>query len=69
MRSARPTGSAHPDRWYNPAPRHGVDVLYFAYDANIDPDRITGLAPGATFEFIAHLPEWKMEFSNLNLDI
>jgi gamma-glutamylcyclotransferase len=47
-------------------PRNGVDVFYFAYDANIDPDRIVGLAPGATFEFIAHLPEWKMEFSILN---
>lgn len=41
-------------------------MFYFAYDANIDPDRITGLAPSAAFEFIAHLPEWKMEFSILN---
>jgi len=49
-----------------PSPRNGVDVFYFAYDANIDPDRITDLAPGAAFEFIAHLPEWKMEFTILN---
>jgi gamma-glutamylcyclotransferase len=41
-------------------------VFYFAYDANIDPDRIVGLAPSASFEFIAHLPEYKMEFSILN---
>lgn len=41
-------------------------MFYFAYDANIDPDRIVELAPGAAFEFIAHLPEWKMEFSILN---
>ena len=68
MRSTAVSSRNRPNRGYNPAPRHGVDVLYFAYDANIDPDRITGLAPGATFEFIAHLPEWKMEFSILNGD-
>jgi gamma-glutamylcyclotransferase len=39
------------------------DMLYFAYDANIDPQRLDGLAPGASFEFIAHLPEWIMEFN------
>lgn len=41
-------------------------MLYFAYDANIDPNRIGTIAPGAAFEFIAHLPEWKMEFTILN---
>jgi len=41
-------------------------VFYFAYNANIDPKRIETIAPGATFEFIAHLPEWKMEFTILN---
>lgn len=41
-------------------------MLYFAYDANIDPDRIGTIAPGAKFEFIAHLPEWRMEFTILN---
>lgn len=41
-------------------------MLYFAYDANIDPDRIGAIAPGASFEFIAHLPEWRMEFTILN---
>lgn len=41
-------------------------MFYFAYDANIDPDRIVDLAPGASFEFIAHLPEWKMEFTIRN---
>lgn len=44
----------------------GVDVLYFAYNANIDPSRLGDIAPGASFEFIAHLPEWKMEFTILN---
>ena len=41
-------------------------MLYFAYNANIDPRRIVTVAPGADFEFIAHLPEWKMEFTILN---
>lgn len=41
-------------------------VLYFAYDANIDPGRLSGLAPGAEFRFIAHLPEWKMEYTITN---
>ena len=41
-------------------------MLYFAYNANINPHRIKSIAPGADFEFIAHLPEWKMEFSILN---
>ena len=41
-------------------------MLYFAYNANIDPSRLSDVAPGASFEFIAHLPEWKMEFTILN---
>lgn len=41
-------------------------MLYFAYNANIDPHRLGEIAPGASFEFIAHLPEWKMEFTILN---
>jgi gamma-glutamylcyclotransferase len=41
-------------------------VLYFAYNANIEPRRLGEIAPEATFEFIAHLPEWKMEFTILN---
>ena len=41
-------------------------MLYFAYNANIAPDRIGTIAPDANFEFIAHLPEWKMEFTILN---
>ena len=42
--------------------------LYFAYDANIDPDRLGEIAPGATFAFIAHLPEWKLEYTIANGD-
>lgn len=43
-----------------------VTVLYFAYDAHIDPERLTTVAPGAEFAFIAHLPEWRMEYSIAN---
>lgn len=38
-------------------------MLYFAYDAQIDPARLRSIAPGATFEFIAHLPEWVLEYT------
>jgi gamma-glutamylcyclotransferase (GGCT)/AIG2-like uncharacterized protein YtfP len=41
----------------------GMTRLYFAYDANIDPVRLAEIAPEATFEFIAHLPEWKLEYT------
>lgn len=37
-------------------------MLYFAYDATIDPERLAGVAPGAEFQFIAHLPEWRLTF-------
>lgn len=40
----------------------GAPLLYFAYDANIEPRRLADIAPAATFAFIAHLPEWKMEY-------
>ena len=42
--------------------------LYFAYDANIDPSRLGEVAPRAAFEFIAHLPEWKLEYTIANGD-
>ena len=42
--------------------------LYFAYDATIDPDMISGVAPGAEFQFIAHLPEWRLTFPIPNGD-
>jgi gamma-glutamylcyclotransferase len=38
-------------------------LLYFAYDAQIDPARLRSIAPGASFEFIAHLPEWVLEYT------
>jgi len=41
-------------------------LLYFAYSANIDPAHLAEVSPDATFEFIAHLPEWKMEFTIAN---
>lgn len=37
-------------------------MLYFAYTARIDPTAMAEVAPGATFEFIAHLTEWGLEF-------
>lgn len=46
----------------------GMTRLYFAYDANIDPGRLGEIAPGASFEFIAHLPEWKLEYTIANGD-
>lgn len=54
-------------RGYNPASAsRKSDVFYFAYNANIDPERLGEVAPSASFEFIAHLPEWKLEFTALN---
>lgn len=46
----------------------GMTRLYFAYDANIDPGRLGGIAPKAAFQFIAHLPEWKLEYTIANGD-
>ena len=37
-------------------------MLYFAYTARIAPEEMTDVAPGAQFEFIAHLPEWGLDF-------
>lgn len=41
-------------------------MQYFAYTASIAPDRLTGIAPGARFAFIAHLPEWRLVFPYKN---
>jgi hypothetical protein len=43
-------------------------LLYFAYDAHIEPARLTAVTPGAEFLFIAHLPEWRLTFSIQNGD-
>lgn len=37
-------------------------MLYFAYAALIAPARMEEAAPGASFGFIAHLPEWGLRF-------
>lgn len=37
-------------------------MLYFAYTALISPDRMAEVAPGAEFQFIAHLPAWGLIF-------
>lgn len=37
-------------------------MLYFAYTALVQPDRLADTAPDANFEFIAHLPEWGLSF-------
>ena len=46
----------------------GEALLYFAYDANIDPSRLAEVAPEAEFRFIAHLPEWRLTFPIPNGD-
>lgn len=38
-------------------------MLYFAYTARIEPSMMAEVAPGATFQFIAHLLDWGLEFS------
>lgn len=37
-------------------------LLYFAYTTRIDPSHMSHAAPGAEFQFIAHLPEWGLDF-------
>ncbi len=37
-------------------------MLYFAYTARIAPETMAEAAPGAEFQFIAHLPEWGLAF-------
>jgi len=46
----------------------GGPLLYFAYNANIEPNRLSEIAPGAEFRFIAHLPEWRLHFPIPNGD-
>jgi len=41
-------------------------VLYFAYTARIAPMQMAEVAPGAEFQFIAHLPQWGLEFPMKN---
>lgn len=40
----------------------GNPLLYFAYSASIEPAHLAEVAPGAEFQFIAHLPEWILEW-------
>ena len=40
----------------------GPSLLYFAYNARISPDQMAQTAPEAEFQFIAHLPEWVLDF-------
>lgn len=41
-------------------------TLYFAYTAMISPRRLGVVAPGAEFQFIAHLPETRLIFPTSN---
>jgi gamma-glutamylcyclotransferase (GGCT)/AIG2-like uncharacterized protein YtfP len=41
-------------------------MLYFAYNARISTEQMNKVAPGAMFQFIAHLPEWGLEFPIAN---
>jgi hypothetical protein len=46
--------------------REARALLYFAYDARISPGKMSEVAPHAQFKFIAHLPEWGLEFPIAN---
>lgn len=37
-------------------------TLYFAYGSLLDPERISKIAPGSKFAFIAHYPETRLDF-------
>lgn len=37
-------------------------LLYFAYTARISPEQMAEVSSDATFEFIAHMAEWGLEF-------
>ena len=37
-------------------------TLYFAYGSLLDPERISKIAPGSQFAFIAHYPETRLDF-------
>ncbi|MGQ0848271.1 MAG: gamma-glutamylcyclotransferase family protein [Actinomycetota bacterium] len=37
-------------------------MLYFAYGTLLDPQLLEGVAPSASFQFIAHLPETRLFF-------
>lgn len=41
-------------------------LLYFAYTARIAPDQMAEVAPSAEFQFIAHLPQWGLDFPMSN---
>ncbi|NND02413.1 MAG: gamma-glutamylcyclotransferase [Acidimicrobiia bacterium] len=41
-------------------------LLYFAYTARISPDEMANVSPGAEFQFIAHLPQWGLDFPMKN---
>ncbi len=45
-----------------PIRREEATLLYFAYTARIAPEKMAEVAPDAEFQFIAHLPEWGLEF-------
>jgi hypothetical protein len=38
------------------------NTLYFAYGSLLDPDRMSGAAPGSKFLFTAHYPETRLDF-------
>jgi len=46
--------------------RKEAPLLYFAYTARISPDEMANVSPGAEFLFIAHLPQWGLDFPMKN---
>lgn len=51
----------HGSNQYTPAQVSNTKY-FFAYDASLDPDRMAAVSPGATFQFIAHYPETRLDF-------
>ena len=54
-----PPGAVRDRGLHSGAPdKEDARLLYFAYTARIEPSKMADVAPGATFEFIAHLVDW-----------
>jgi gamma-glutamylcyclotransferase (GGCT)/AIG2-like uncharacterized protein YtfP len=62
----RPTAAALQSGICHESTRWEKALLYFAYNARISPEEMLEVAPSAQFEFIAHLPEWGLDFPIAN---
>jgi gamma-glutamylcyclotransferase (GGCT)/AIG2-like uncharacterized protein YtfP len=64
LQSLVPDQAARTEFWL--VTRKEAPVLYFAYTARIAPMQMAEVAPGAEFQFIAHLPQWGLDFPMSN---